>query len=67
MGGTVVDSIPYDTTTTDFSPTLATLNTDWATGVSDAGGNNNSVAIQMVAFDEGALYFNRRAQAIPTF
>ena len=25
LGGTIVDSIPYDTTTTNFAPTLATL------------------------------------------
>jgi branched-chain amino acid transport system substrate-binding protein len=53
-GGTVVDSIPYDITTSNFVPYLTTLNSDWQKAVSMAGGDNNSVAIQMVAFDEGA-------------
>ena len=66
LGGTIVDSVPYDTTTTNFAPTLATLNTDWATGVSDAGGNNNSVAIQMVAFDEGATLLQQASTNYPS-
>ncbi len=66
LGGTIVDSVPYDTTTTNFAPTLATLNTDWATGVSDAKGNNNSVAIQMVAFDEGATLLQQASTSYPT-
>jgi len=65
LGGTVVDSIPYDTTTSNFAPTLSTLNTDWSTAVSDAGGNNNSVAIQMVAFDEGATLLQQASTNYP--
>ena len=65
LGGTVVDSIPYDTTTSNFLPTLATINTDWAKGVSMAGGNNDSVAIQLVAFDEGATLTSASCQNYP--
>jgi len=65
LGGTIVDSIPYDTSTTNFAPTLATLASDWTKGVSMAGGNNNSVAIQLIAFDEGATLLQQAAQSYP--
>ncbi len=64
-GGTVVDSIPYDITTTNFASILSTLNSDWSTAVTDAGGNNNSVAIQMVAFDEGATLLQQASTSYP--
>ena len=64
-GGTIVDSIPYDITTTDFSPYLATLNSDWAKAVQMAGGDNNSVAIQLIAFDEGATLLQQASTSHP--
>jgi branched-chain amino acid transport system substrate-binding protein len=64
-GGTVVDSIPYDTTTSDFSPYLATLNSDWAKAVQMAGGDNDSVAIQLIAFDEGATLLQQASTSYP--
>jgi branched-chain amino acid transport system substrate-binding protein len=64
-GGTVVDSIPYDTSTSNFAPILATLNSDWTKAVNEAGGNNNSVAIQLIAFDEGATLLQQAASNYP--
>jgi branched-chain amino acid transport system substrate-binding protein len=52
LGGTVVDKIPYDTATTDFSTVLSTMQSDWSKGVSAAGGNASKVAIQAVSFEE---------------
>jgi branched-chain amino acid transport system substrate-binding protein len=63
LGGTVVAQIPYDTSTTNFVPILATLNTDWNSAVSTYG--NNSVAIQMIAFDEGATLLQQAASNYP--
>ena len=65
LGGTIVDSIPYDPSTSNFAPTLATLSSDWTKGVSMAGGNNNTVAIQMIAFDEGATLLQQASQNYP--
>jgi len=65
-GGTVVDSIPYDTTTSNFAPTLATMNTDWSKAVSMAGGKNDSVAIQLIAFDEGATLIQQASTSYPS-
>ncbi len=64
-GGTVVASIPYDTTSTNFATTLSSLNSDWSTAVSAAGGNNNSVAIQLIAFDEGATLIQQASTSYP--
>jgi branched-chain amino acid transport system substrate-binding protein len=64
-GGTVVDSIPYDVTTSNFAPYLSTLSTDWSKAVSMAGGNNNSVGIQLVAFDEGATLLQQASTSYP--
>jgi branched-chain amino acid transport system substrate-binding protein len=64
-GGTVVASIPYDTTTTDFSPYLATLNSSYTKAVSMAGGNANEVAIQLIAFDEGATLLQQASTSYP--
>jgi branched-chain amino acid transport system substrate-binding protein len=64
-GGTIVDSIPYDTSTSDFSPYLATLNSDWSKAVQMAGGDNNSVAIQLIAFDEGATLLQQASTSYP--
>jgi branched-chain amino acid transport system substrate-binding protein len=65
LGGTVVASIPYDISSTNFAPILSTLNTDWGTAVTDAGGNNNSVAIQIIAFDEGATLIQQASTQYP--
>jgi branched-chain amino acid transport system substrate-binding protein len=64
-GGTIVDSIPYDITTSNFAPYLSTLNSDWAKAVQMAGGNNDSVAIQMIAFDEGATLLQQASTSYP--
>lgn len=50
LGGTVVDNIPYDVTTTDFSSVLATIQSDWNNAVKTYG--NSSVAIQAISFEE---------------
>jgi branched-chain amino acid transport system substrate-binding protein len=63
LGGTVVAQIPYDTTTTDFSPILATLNTDWQSAVAKYG--NDGVAIQLISFDEGATIIQQASQQYP--
>ncbi len=60
LGGTVVDQIPYDISTTDFTPILSQLNTDW--GKSYA---NDSVAIQLIAFDEGATLLQQASTNYP--
>jgi branched-chain amino acid transport system substrate-binding protein len=65
LGGKVVSSIPYDTTISNFQPILSTLNSDWSTAVSDAGGNNNTVAIQLIAFDEGATLLQQASTYYP--
>jgi branched-chain amino acid transport system substrate-binding protein len=63
LGGTVVAQIPYDTTTTDFSPILATLNTDWNNAVGKYGADG--LAIQLISFDEGATIIQQASQQYP--
>jgi branched-chain amino acid transport system substrate-binding protein len=63
-GGTVLDSIPYDVSTSNFVPILTTLNTDYSNAVSKYG--NNSVAIQLIAFDEGATLLTQAASNYPS-
>jgi branched-chain amino acid transport system substrate-binding protein len=65
LGGTVVDSIPYDTSTSNFAPYLATLSSDWTKAVSMAGGDNNSVGIQLIAFGEGATLLQQASTSYP--
>ena len=65
MGGHVVDAIPYDTSTSNFAPTLATISSDWTKAVSQAGGNNDSVGIQLIAFDEGATLLQQASTQYP--
>jgi branched-chain amino acid transport system substrate-binding protein len=50
LGGHVVDKIPYDTTTTDFTAILTKLNTDYQSAVTTYGAGK--VAIYDVAFQE---------------
>lgn len=50
LGGTVVDMIPYDTSTTNFVPTLQRMFSDWQSASSQYGANN--VAIYLVSFEE---------------
>jgi branched-chain amino acid transport system substrate-binding protein len=63
LGGTVVDQIPYDTTTTNFAPLLGTLNTDWTNAVAKYGADG--VAIQLISFDEGATIIQQASQQYP--
>lgn len=63
LGGTVVAQIPYDTSTSNFVPILGTLNTDWNNAVKTYG--NNSVAIQLIAFDEGATLIQQASTNYP--
>ncbi|MDA4111029.1 MAG: penicillin-binding protein activator [Thaumarchaeota archaeon] len=62
-GGTVADSIPYDATTTNFVPILSTLNTDWNAAVTKYGAD--AVAIQLIAFDEGATLIQQASTNYP--
>ena len=64
LGGTVVAQIPYDTTTTDFSPILSTLNTDWQNAVGKFG--VDGLAIQLISFDEGATIIQQASQQYPS-
>ena len=66
LGGTVVDSIPYDTSASDFTTILSTINSDWSKAVSMAGGNNDSVAIQLISFDEGATLLQQASTKYPS-
>jgi len=50
LGGKVVDTIPYDTATTDFTAILTKLNTDYNNAVTTYGASK--VAIYDVAFQE---------------
>jgi branched-chain amino acid transport system substrate-binding protein len=52
LGGTVVAKIPYDPTTVDFTSTLASMNQEYQTAVSNAGGNKSEVAIQAIGYQE---------------
>ena len=51
LGGTVIDSIRYDTSTADFTAVLSTLNADWSNNVPSRYAANK-VAIDVVAFEE---------------
>jgi branched-chain amino acid transport system substrate-binding protein len=50
LGGDVISQIPYDTSTTDFSSVLNTINTLWASNVAKYG--CEAVAIQAISFEE---------------
>jgi branched-chain amino acid transport system substrate-binding protein len=52
IGGSVTAMVPYASTTTDFTTTLAQLNTEWSDAVSAAGGNASQVAIQAIGYQE---------------
>jgi branched-chain amino acid transport system substrate-binding protein len=62
-GGVVVDQIPYDATTTNFVPVLGTINTDWNSAIAKYG--NDSVAIQLISFDEGATLIQQASTNYP--
>lgn len=68
-GGTQVQQIPYDISTNAYSSYLATLNTDWNSAVSACGSacstSNNTIAIQLIAFDEGATLLYQASQDYP--
>src|SRR5579872_458824 len=62
-GGVVVDSIPYDTSTTNFVPILQTINTDWNAAIAKYGAN--ATAIQLISFDEGATLIQQAGTNYP--
>lgn len=57
LGGNVVDVIQYDPNTADFSPILATVNTDYNNAVSQYGAG--ATAIVAVSFDELANIYQQ--------
>ena len=64
LGGQVAAQIPYDTSTTNFVPILGTLNSDWNSAVAKYG--NDSVAIQLISFDEGATMIQQASSNYPS-
>ena len=50
LGGTLVDQIRYDTTTTDFTAVLTQMSSDWQTASGTFGADN--VAIEVISFEE---------------
>ena len=63
LGGHVIDIIPYDTLTTDFTPVLATLYNDFQTANSTYP---NSVAMDFVSFEELAQIITQAEQQHPS-
>ncbi len=63
-GGTVIDSIPYDTSTTNFVPILQKVAADWTTASKSY--DNNSIAIQLISFDEGASLIQQASTNYPS-
>jgi branched-chain amino acid transport system substrate-binding protein len=63
LGGTVSAKIPYDPTTTDFTSILTTLNSQYSSAVSSAGGNKSQVAIFAIGYQEiGTLLSQAQTQ-----
>ena len=61
LGGTVVDKIAYDTATTDFTPILTKVNSDWQTASTQYGADK--VAILAISFEEiGTMLIQAQAQ-----
>src|SRR5438876_3352016 len=63
LGGHVIDIIPYDTLTTDFTPVLATLYNDFQTANSTYP---NRVAMDFVSFEELAQIITQVEQQHPS-
>jgi branched-chain amino acid transport system substrate-binding protein len=63
LGGKVVDTIPYDTSTTDFTAILTKLNTDYQSAVSTYGAGK--VAIYDVAFQEAGTMLIQAQTSFP--
>lgn len=63
LGGKVVDTIPYDTATTDFTAILTKLNTDYQSAVSTYGASK--VAIYDVAFQEAGTMLIQAGTSFP--
>ena len=51
-GGTVLASIPYDPTTTNFGPVVSAISSAWTAAMSTPGMNSGNVAIQAITFEE---------------
>jgi len=51
-GGTIVASIPYDTSTTNFGPVVSAIAAAWTTAMGTSGLNSGNVAIQAISFEE---------------
>jgi len=63
LGGKVVDTIPYDTATTDFTAILTKLNTDYQSAVTTYGAGK--VAIYDVAFQEAGTMLIQAGTSFP--
>jgi len=63
LGGKVVDSIKYDTSTTDFTAVLTKINSDYQSAVSTYGAS--SVAIYDVAFQEAGTMLLQAQTSYP--
>ena len=63
LGGKVVDTIPYDTTITDFTPILTKLSSDYTSAVSTYGASG--VAIYDVAFQEAGTMLIQASSSFP--
>ncbi len=63
LGGKVVDTIPYDTSITDFTPILTKINSDYQSAVSTYGASG--VAIYDVAFQEAGTMLLQAQTSFP--
>ena len=62
IGGTIIDTVTYAPSTTDFSPQLTQIQSDYTTAVSKYGAGK--VAIVAVSFEELAVLYQ---QATPSY
>lgn len=63
LGGKVVDTIPYDTSITDFTPILTKISSDYSSAVSTYGAGK--VAIYDVAFQEAGTMLIQAQKSFP--
>ncbi len=64
--GATVDTIQYDTSTTDFTTVISTMQTDFNT--LNTGANTGKVAMDFVAFEEfGQLILQAHTSSYPSF
>lgn len=64
--GVVIDTIPYDTTTTDFTTVLNTLNTDFSNNVKTYGAGH--IALDFISFEEfGTMILKAKSSYTTSF